>query len=145
MTLTLCLCGCGREFVRKSRGRYFNNRCRQRDYRRRVRARVTMAAPKESHTSSQSTPSHASGSPEPLFIDIHTPKMGQRMVHLLGVGDGMVKVRFLGPEGEITWLPVSGIVGRYAPGDPEAGSGKVVKMDSLERESFLDELRRQWA
>ncbi len=79
------------------------------------------------------------------MVDIHTPKFGQRMVHLLGVGDGMVKVRFLGPEGEVAWLPASGIVGRYAPGDPEAGPGEVVKMDSLERESFLEELRRQWA
>ncbi len=37
-----------------------------------------MAAPKEPHISSQSTPSHASASPGPLFVDIHTPKFGQR-------------------------------------------------------------------
>ncbi len=48
--------------------------------RARQQARVTMAAPKESHTSSQSTPSHASASPGPLFVDMHTPKFGRLMM-----------------------------------------------------------------
>ncbi len=102
MTLVLCLCGCGREFVRKSRGKYFNNRCRQRDYRRRVRARVTMAAPKEPHRPSQSTPSHASASPGPLFVDMHTPKMGEWMMDALhDVFFELLKERELIPSEEV--------------------------------------------
>ncbi len=51
--------------------------------RARQKARVTMAAPKETRPSSQSTPSHASASPGPLFIDMHTPKFGQWMMDAL--------------------------------------------------------------
>ncbi len=51
---------------------------------RAVRARqqacVTMTAPKEPRTPSQSSPCHASGSPEPLFVDMHTPKFGRLMM-----------------------------------------------------------------
>ncbi len=66
------------EFFGRWRGRFRRTSCEPQAYREALQGRVTMAAPKETHTPSQSKPSHASASPEPLFVDIHTPKFGQR-------------------------------------------------------------------
>ncbi|MEE9236536.1 MAG: hypothetical protein V3U52_01930 [Thermoplasmata archaeon] len=61
-------------------GRFLKTSCEQKAYREALPGRVTISGICNRSYPLQSTPYHASASPEPLFIDIHTPKMGQRMM-----------------------------------------------------------------
>ncbi len=71
------------EFFGRGRGRFLKTSCEQKAYREAPPGRVTISGYNPPPYLLQSTPSHASGSPEQLFVDIHIPKMGQRSMDTL--------------------------------------------------------------
>lgn len=132
---------CGNPIPAKGRRKYCRGGCKDKAYRERKRLEqegATIATARKSSQSSRPRRVRTRRVRRRVYLDVFTDN-GQRIGLLLKVTRGRVKVRHLGTEDEIDWLPWEKVRGYYDPRDPDtAATGKIKVLDPQEREAFLE-------